>query len=157
MALHTGNGQPGGPFGGNTFDLIEFGAHEMSVRVHNRLEQLRIPHVWDDHGPGSHTWPYWARDLRETLPSMLQRFAHPVRTPKRITYTSIERSYSSYGWRVALRRPNVEFSTLSSARTRGFDLSGSGRATVTTPARYRPRSPLPGPDHARPATPAASG
>ena len=115
------------------------------------------PHVWDDHGPGSHTWPYWARDLRETLPSMLQRFAHPVRTPKRITYTSIERSYSSYGWRVALRRPNVEFSTLSSARTRGFDLSGSGRATVTTPARYRPRSPLPGPDHARPATPAASG
>ena len=108
--------------------------------MHDRLERLRIPHVWDDYGPGSHTWPYWARDLRETLPSMIRRFAHPVAAPTRVTYTSTERAYAVYGWRVALRRPNVEFSTLSRADKRGFALTGSGRATVTTPARYRPRA-----------------
>ncbi len=140
LALYTGNGQPGGPFGGSTSDLIELGAHEMSVRVDARLRKLGIAHVWDDYGPGAHTWPYWARDLRQALPSILQRFANPVAPPKRITYTSIERSYRAYGWRVALRRPTVQFSTLRRAGTRGFELTGSGRATVTTPARYRPRA-----------------
>jgi hypothetical protein len=36
-----------------------------------------------------------------------------------------------------VRRAVREFSTLSSARADGFTLSGSGSATVTTPARYR--------------------
>jgi S-formylglutathione hydrolase FrmB len=139
LALHTGNGEPGGPLHPNGFDLIEFGAHEMNVNVHNRLDQLRIPHVWDDHGPGAHTFAYWARDLRETVPWLMRRFANPVPAPRRVTYTSIEPSYAVYGWRVALRRPRVEFSTLSRAGRQGFAFSGSGHATVTTPARYRPR------------------
>ena len=55
-----------------------------------------------------------------------------------MTYTSTEAAYAVYGWRVAVRRPDVEFSTLRGAGPRGFALTGSGRATVTTPARYRP-------------------
>ena len=94
--------------------------------------------MWDDYGAGTHTWPYWARDLRQTLPSLLRRFAHPVPAPRRVTYTSTEAAYAVYGWRVAVRRPDVEFSTLRGAGPRGFALTGSGRATVTTPARYRP-------------------
>jgi S-formylglutathione hydrolase FrmB len=137
LALYTGNGVPGGPLGGSTLDIIELGAHKMSERVHNRLDKLGIANLWDDYGPGAHTWPYWARDLRDVLPSLMKRFAEGVTTPERVTYTSIEPSYSVYGWRVAVRRPNVEFSTLREARSDGFALTGSGRATVTTPARFR--------------------
>jgi hypothetical protein len=42
---------------------------------------------------------------------------------------------------VSVRRRALEFSTLSNARKRGFTLSGSGSATVTTAARYVPRAP----------------
>jgi S-formylglutathione hydrolase FrmB len=138
LALHSGNGQPGGPFGGDAVDIIELATHEMSAVVHERLARLRIAHLWDDHGPGSHTWPYWARDLRETVPRLMRRFAGPVAPPARVSYTSIDESYGVYGWRVALRREGVAFSTLSDADRRGFALRGTGRATVTTPARYRP-------------------
>jgi S-formylglutathione hydrolase FrmB len=138
LALYTGNGLPGGALGGSALDIIELGAHKMNVRLHKRLARLRIPHLWDDYGAGVHTWPYWARDLREALPSLIERFAQPVAKPKRVSYRSTERSYAVYGWRVAVRRPNVEFSVLRGAGARGFALTGSGRATVTTPARYVP-------------------
>jgi len=143
LGIYTGNGQPGGPLGGPPgTDIIELGAHDMSVNVHRRLARLGIPHLWDDYGKGAHTWPYWARDLRETLPWMMRRFDHPAPPPARVSYTSIERAYEDFGWRVAIRRPNVEFSTLSRAWRGGFALTGSGTATVTTPAAYRPRARL---------------
>ena len=41
-----------------------------NVRLHRRLQALGIRHVWDDYGPGTHDWPYWRRDLRETLPGL---------------------------------------------------------------------------------------
>jgi hypothetical protein len=43
---------------------------------------------------------------------------------------------------VSVRRKTLEFSTLSKAGRRGFTLSGSGSATVTTPARYAPGQAL---------------
>jgi hypothetical protein len=39
---------------------------------------------------------------------------------------------------VALKRPALEFSVLAEAGRRGFSLSGSGSATVTTPALFAP-------------------
>ena len=30
-----------------------------NLRLHQRLRALRIRHVWDDYGPGTHDWPYW--------------------------------------------------------------------------------------------------
>ena len=44
--------------------------HRSNVRLHARLRALGIRHVWDDYGPGTHDWPYWRRDLRETLPDL---------------------------------------------------------------------------------------
>jgi pimeloyl-ACP methyl ester carboxylesterase len=40
------------------------------------LRALGIGHVWDDYGPGTHDWPYWRRDLRETLPGLARVLAH---------------------------------------------------------------------------------
>ena len=46
-----------------------------NVRLHARLRALGIRHVWDDYGPGTHDWPYWRRDLRETLPDLARVLA----------------------------------------------------------------------------------
>jgi S-formylglutathione hydrolase FrmB len=72
VEIDTGNGQPG-PLDTNPppFDPVEQQVHEMSASLHRRLLALGIPHTWDDYGPGTHSWPYWQRDLREALPSIL--------------------------------------------------------------------------------------
>ncbi len=134
LTVRTGNGMTGGPFGGG--DVIEFAVHQMSLSFHSRLVALGIPHVFDDYGPGGHDWPYWQRDLRETLPSMMATFARPRRPPAAFSFTAVEPRYGVYGWQVALRRAVLEFSTLRVAGHRGIGVSGSGTATVTTPALY---------------------
>ena len=48
LVLRTGNGAPGGPFGGA--DGIEQVVHQAGVTLHDRLRTLGIPHVWDDYG-----------------------------------------------------------------------------------------------------------
>jgi len=140
LALYTGNGLPGGPFGPDGQDIIEIGAHEMNVNLHRRLRRLGLPHIWSDYGPGGHTWPYWRRDLRQTMPWLMRRFDHPRPAPRKVELTAVEPRYEAYGWHVRLRRPDAEFSTLSDARRHGFELTGSGRALVRTPPRYRPRA-----------------
>ena len=138
LALYTGNGLGGGPFGPGGQDLVEIGAHQMNVNLHDRLASLGLAHIWSDYGAGGHTWPYWRRDLSETLPWLMQRFANPRPAPRRVTLTAVERSYGAFGWKLKLRRPNAEFSTLSDADRHRFRLTGSGRALVRTPPRYRP-------------------
>jgi S-formylglutathione hydrolase FrmB len=139
--MRTGNGQPGGPFGGgNNIDVTEAGVFVMATEVHKRLLDLHIPHVFDDYGPGHHLWAYWNRGLKQTLPAIMKRFHRGSKPPRPITFKAAEPSYSAYGWSVRIKRPALEFSTLSKATKRGFTLSGSGSATVTTPARYKPRT-----------------
>jgi S-formylglutathione hydrolase FrmB len=136
LTIRSGNGLPGGPFGGG--DVIEIVVHQMSVDFHDRLVRLGIPSIWDDYGPGGHDWPYWQRDLRETLPTLMSVFAHPKRAPSSFSFTAFERRYSVYGWSVALRRRALEFSTLRVGSDRAFSVSGSGSAVVMTDPRYRP-------------------
>ena len=136
--LRTGNGEPGGPFGGRPeIDVIEAGVFAMATNVHNRLDELGIPHVFDSYGPGQHLWPYWNRGLSETLPALMKRFRRGSKPPARITFRAAEPSFAVYGWSVRVRRPAMEFSQLAGAGRRGFTLSGSGSATVTTPSVYR--------------------
>jgi S-formylglutathione hydrolase FrmB len=136
--MRTGNGQPGGPFGGgNNIDATEAGVFIMATEVHKRLQALHIPHVFDDYGPGHHLWAYWNRGLKQTLPAIMRRFRQGSKPPARITFKAVEPSYSAYGWSVSIKRPALEFSELSKADKRGFTLSGSGSASVTTPARYK--------------------
>jgi S-formylglutathione hydrolase FrmB len=140
LTIRTGNGLPGGPFGGG--DIFEVTVHQMSVSFHAKLARLGIPSRWDDYGPGGHTWPYWQRDLRETLPTLASTFAHPRPTPSSFTFTAVEPSYGAYGWSARLHRRALEFSTLRVAAERSFALTGSGSATVTTAPLYRPRTRL---------------
>jgi S-formylglutathione hydrolase FrmB len=139
--MRTGNGQPGGPFGGgNNIDVTEVGVFVMATEVHKRLLDLHIPHVFDDYGPGHHLWAYWNRGLEQTMPAIMKRFRDGSKPPARVTFTAAEPTYSAYGWTVKVKRPAMEFSRLIKADRRGFTVSGSGTATVTTPARYKPHA-----------------
>jgi S-formylglutathione hydrolase FrmB len=142
LTIRTGNGQPGGPLGNGAFgpslDIVEVAVHQMSVSFRNRLVELGIPSIWDDYGPGSHAWPYWERDLRQTLPSFMSVFSHPRPAPSSFSFTAAEPGYSVYGWSAGLHRRALEFSTLRVSGRSGFALTGSGTATVTTPRLYRP-------------------
>jgi S-formylglutathione hydrolase FrmB len=143
LRIDTGNGQPG-PYDDPTrlFDPIEDQVHAMSLSLHQRLGALGIDHTWDDYGPGTHTWPYWQRDLRQALPSLTTTFAHPPAAPSPFTFTAAESDYDAYGWDVRLDRAGLAFTTLADAGPSGFRVRGAaGHASVTTGPLYKPRSP----------------
>jgi hypothetical protein len=131
LVVRTGDGEPVG-------DIVETVVHEMNVSFHERLTGLGIAHTWDDYGAGTHTWPYWQRDLRETLPQLLATFRRPPKPPGSVTFRAVEPRYAVYGWRVALERRALEWSELSGATRRGFTLRGSGTAVVVTPRFFTP-------------------
>jgi S-formylglutathione hydrolase FrmB len=139
LMMYTGNGDPGPldtvPNPGAM--AIEAGVHELTILFHNRLNALGIPSYLDDYGPGTHSWPYWTRDLQQSIGQVMAYFAHPPASPKNVTYTSADPSYTEFGWTVNVKRDVEEFSTLSRANLHGFSLSGSGTATVVTPAAFR--------------------
>jgi S-formylglutathione hydrolase FrmB len=76
VQLRTGNGMPGGPYG-NFFDIQEMGCSQATATLHQRLVELGIPHLYDDYGPGGHTWDHWRDDLAATLPAIVAAFARP--------------------------------------------------------------------------------
>lgn len=142
LFMYTGNGFPGPldhglPNGGS--NAIEGGVEILTRLFHQRLEALGIPSLYDDYGAGTHSWPYWARDLRESIAPIMADFKNPPPPPRTITFTAAEASYEAFGWRVTMNRAVEEFSTLMDASATGFTLEGSGSATVVTPARYVPR------------------
>jgi S-formylglutathione hydrolase FrmB len=42
-----------------------------------RLADLGIQATIDDYGPGTHTWPYFERELHKALPLLLQALGEP--------------------------------------------------------------------------------
>ncbi|HEV3053519.1 MAG TPA: alpha/beta hydrolase-fold protein, partial [Solirubrobacteraceae bacterium] len=139
LTIRTGNGLAGGPYGPSTgMDIVEYAVHQMSVSFHDRLTELGIPSIWDDYGPGGHLWPYWQRDLRQTLPTLMSVFAHPRPSPSSFTFKAAEPRYGVYGWSAAFSRRVMEFTTLRVDGRRSFSVTGSGRAVVTTAADWSP-------------------
>jgi len=82
VELRTGDGRPGpldprGTRPGCAACALERYLYASNVRLHERLRALGIGHTWDDYGRGTHDWPYWRRDLRETLPDLARVLARP--------------------------------------------------------------------------------
>src|SRR3546814_683922 len=109
---------------------------QMMTNLHNRLGQLSIAHLWNDYGPGGHTWFYWQRDLRQLLPRLMEVFAERRPAPRSFSFKAIEPRYDVWGWDVAIERPALEFSHLVDASPSGFELRGSGEAEVRTAPYY---------------------
>jgi S-formylglutathione hydrolase FrmB len=79
VLLFTGNGQPGGQYGGGP-DAMEAHIEQMNLRLHQRLNELGIAHYFNDYGPGTHNLQYAGRDLVQTLPYLVKYFSK--RRPK---------------------------------------------------------------------------
>jgi hypothetical protein len=109
-----------------------------NVAFHDRLVSLGIPSYYDPYGPGTHSWPYWTRDLQQSIGLIMAGFAHPPAPPSKVTYTIADPHYTVYGWDVTMHRPAMEFSALTGADAHGFALAGSGSGVVVTPAFYVP-------------------
>jgi S-formylglutathione hydrolase FrmB len=141
MYMYWGNGQPGPYDDASTFggangieELINYDNQDFETRI----QSLEIPAYFDPYGNGTHSWPYWTRDLRWSIGAIMADFAHPAPAPSPFTYTSADDSYSVYGWSVSMHRTSREFSTLENVSKGGFALAGSGSGTVLTPAAYKP-------------------
>lgn len=137
VSLAFGNGMPGGPAGEKNVDTVEVAVHDSNVSLHNQLLKAGVPHLYDDYGPGGHTWFYWQRDLRSSLPELMKVFAQRRAAPTHFSFSSIDAAYQVYGWSVRLNRPVLEQSQLVDASSSGFALRGSGTAVVQTSALYR--------------------
>jgi hypothetical protein len=59
---------------------------------------------------------------------------------RRFAFNAIEPRYEVHGWKVKIDRPALEFSRLEVDGKEHARLSGSGDATVRTPADYKPRA-----------------
>jgi S-formylglutathione hydrolase FrmB len=137
MYMYWGNGQPGPLDHGPS---ISAGGIESLVARDNadfeaRLGSLGIPAYFDDYGPGTHSWPYWTRDLQWSIGKIMSDFNHPL--PAAPSYTSADDQYALAGWVVDMHRTAREFSAFSGASRSGFTLAGSGSGTVITPPLYR--------------------
>jgi hypothetical protein len=122
--------------------LIEGAVYQSTQHFYDHLVAQGIPAYYDNYVYGTHSFPYWARDLKAYLPKMMADFAHP-KSPRVISYTSIDKRWSQWGYSVSLQRSaEQEFSSLTNGTVHGFTFAGSGVATITTPAEFRPGSDL---------------
>jgi S-formylglutathione hydrolase FrmB len=72
LVVASGDGRPGRlDRRGRRRDPIEttVGAETRSFVA--RLRALRVPARTDLYGAGTHTWPYWRRELHRALPTLL--------------------------------------------------------------------------------------
>ena len=142
VSLWTASGQPGplDPPTPNPAAMgIEAATHGSTLSFNQRAQLEGVPVHLHDYGAGTHTWPYWARDLREYVGPMMQTFANPPAAPAATSYQSIDKSWSQWGWSVSVQRSAAQqFSSLTNGWPGGFTLSGTGTAGVVTPAFYAP-------------------
>jgi S-formylglutathione hydrolase FrmB len=68
-----GTGQPG-PLdaGGTSANPLEQWVAPQNQTFVDELKTLKIPATVDAYGAGTHTWPYWQRDLHRALPLLLK-------------------------------------------------------------------------------------
>ena len=123
------------------------------------LDQAGVAHTDFFYGAGTHSWPYWDRDLTDFLPFLANVWAHPKPAPASFAYRSAATSFSLWGWSFAADHGVSEFTYLSGVSRRGLTAAGSGTLTVTTAPLYRPGSRwvLTGAGHRTPVTASRNG
>ncbi len=143
--LSTGNGLPGARDDLTTCctiasNLIEHAAHTSTHAFARFADEAGVRYRLISR-VGTHSWPYWQDDVQRFTDLAMKQFRAPAARPAQISYTSIERRWTQWGWTVEWdRRAKEQGSTLSRAGSRGFRIAGEGTARVVTPRSYRPRS-----------------
>jgi diacylglycerol O-acyltransferase / trehalose O-mycolyltransferase len=98
-------------------------------------------------GEGTHRWYWWTTWFRDRqLPFIFGRLAKPTKKfapsplPTSFRYRSISPQFSIYGYSVTITRDHPEFFDLTDVSEGGLTLTGTGTATIVTPARYLPNA-----------------
>ncbi|GAA4430022.1 alpha/beta hydrolase family protein [Actinokineospora soli] len=76
MYVSSGNGR-GGPLSPGGWDLIEPLAELSSKSFTDRLRSRGIPVTVNYYGDGTHTWPYWERELKASWPVLARGLGLP--------------------------------------------------------------------------------
>jgi S-formylglutathione hydrolase FrmB len=115
---------------------VESLTHTSTTLFLKHLHEANMSATVYDYGSGTHTWPYWARDLRKFVTGTLMKtFANPPNRPATISYKTINPRWTQWGWKVSVKRPaHLEWNALRNAGPNGFTFAGSGVASVVTPA-----------------------
>lgn len=127
-----------------------------STAVHEALNGFGIAHQFVVYPGMTHSWPNWNKALAAWLPHLMSRFhafnprnslldkwsappdSGPTANPTAFSYSTIEPSYSLYGWSVQMDRKAVEFSALEVVDPWNFTVIGSGNALVHTAVVGKP-------------------
>jgi hypothetical protein len=101
------------------------------------LSAAGVAHTDDYYGCGTHSYPYFQRDLHVFWQFMLKAFGTPP--PPSFNYRRANPNFSVWGWDFhADPKRAAEFLDIHNASTSGLTLTGTGTETVTTPALYQP-------------------
>ncbi len=112
---------------------------DMTKSFVRALNAAGIPHTDYFYGPGTHSWPYWQRDLRRFLTWLVPYIGHPFPAPAAFSYRTADIAFSAWGWQFAVTDRDVrEFVYLTGVGRSGLHAQGSGTLIVTTPPLYTP-------------------
>jgi S-formylglutathione hydrolase FrmB len=101
LYLAAGNGTPG-PLdpAGSTFDASE--ATKLTELTHmvSALQHAHVSARVDAYGLGTHSGPYFERDLHHALPLLMAIFAYPTAAPSPWSYRTTEVQFDVWGYHV---------------------------------------------------------
>jgi S-formylglutathione hydrolase FrmB len=139
LFLSSGNGKPGSlDSHGTTFDQLEEQIHKGFVSMVAALDAAHIASEVDDYGSGTHSWPYWQRELHKALPGLLAALSRGNVPPASWSYRTGDSAATVCGYSVTAQRPDGEgFTDLRDVGPQGFAVSGSGTVSVVTAPVYK--------------------
>jgi S-formylglutathione hydrolase FrmB len=144
LQVRTANGIPNPAIGEELLSIdtvscvVEAGVHDGSTSLNRKLDELGIPHLWKDYGPGCHTPENFERQISATLEVFAEQFADPVPAPSTFDYESIEPEFDVWGWHVlADPKRALEFMRLANVGDRSMIVSGSGLTTITSAPLFK--------------------
>ncbi|WP_445148191.1 alpha/beta hydrolase [Baekduia sp. Peel2402] len=128
LQIYTGDG--------DGTDDVEPIVGAQSKSFAGRLGTLGIPRVFVDYGRGGHQGELFKRDLKQTLPGLMDRLTHPVDLPSRWSFRATEREWTMRGYTLSARRDALSWRALEDVRASGLTVRTDGPVTVTTSRRY---------------------
>ena len=145
--VSNGNGQIGelsGPQEFTDFLWLESSTERRSLAFVARAAELGIPVTTDFYGNGTHSFPWWNRELGRALPMLMAALDRVRPAPDSFTYRSVEPRFSVWGWTFEVSdRADLAFTDVT---IDGHELSVSGNGTlrVTTPPDLVAGAAVPG-------------
>jgi S-formylglutathione hydrolase FrmB len=139
LRMTSGDGNPGPLDGeGASFDVVEWTTFEMTKKLSGALTAEGIAHEADLYGAGTHTWPYWQRELRESLTWLDVRLGRDAPAPAVFDHRSARGPFTAHGWHFTPHHDTREFTYLDDVSMDGLTAAGSGTLDVVSPPIYTP-------------------